>query len=945
LETTEFLEHVLPRTGPYCIVAKGDYTEQFAADTIEAAAECALLEDARGKEVYFAVGALKKRLSPNPNKPGDFYVSRSGDNIRGLRAYTMDLDAGNGRAYATTEAALADLVRLVTHYSLPRPLVVQSGFGLHVYWVLSAEVPEAVWETNGKILFSMAATIGVKADSGRSVDSSSILRVVGTHNNKYPARPEVVVLKKSKEIDTEAFHALLGVQPGAMFSTPPVLNDGFANNMAKVYERDGDFKGALTNCQTYRFGATQQDKMREPMWKAMIDLTSHFTRGREAAHRISKEYPKYSEAETNAKFDRALAYGPPSCETFQKEFKDGGFPDTCVGCPSLGKITSPLQIARPLPAPSVPLVVEQVRIPDPPEPFFRTANGIVIRVGTREGGYEEIHLCDDMYPVHLRYDESTNLEQEVWWMVKRPFEGWCKITVPHIGKNNLHPMLAKLGISIDPSLTDQMAKFMSNYVRALRNEVQREKMYSKLGWREDGSFALGDTFYTKKGATEAHCMTDGLLSATRRGIHVAGDFDLYKQVMRMYARPGLQAWRIGLYTTAAAPLYGFTGQRAMVFNASGPGGIGKSTMMDVAAAFWGDPRALVSRGTQDSFTRAALEGAFDAYNNLPVFLDEVSTQDPKDLGDMILNFSGGTGKLRSQVSGGVRAGTVSWSTILYLNANTDEWSRMASINKDSSPHQARLLQLAYSPSLIITKAEGDWMRETVFENYGFAGQIYAEHIARNRDDMKALTKRCNQLADKAIDARSPERYWTAGVGSIHAAAETGAMLDLFPGFPVEEDMEWLYRQFASIRTQTRVLDSDEMISEFLNAQMHNTLTLSTKNAGNIDNVLGEPRNELVVVKEMDTGMAYISRNALQAYCVKNHINLDEHLKGLLLRGVVPRDNFRKVMGAGTRFATGQVRVVEVDMKLLQGKIHTAYTAPVANPATPPLSAAGWQTTI
>lgn len=68
----------------------------------------------------------------------------------------------------------------------------------------------------------------------------------------------------------------------------------------------------------------------EPMWHAMITNVGRADGGRELVHRLSSPHPEYSQKDTDAKLDRALATGEPhTCDYIQKRI---GF----TGCPTGG---------------------------------------------------------------------------------------------------------------------------------------------------------------------------------------------------------------------------------------------------------------------------------------------------------------------------------------------------------------------------------------------------------------------------------------------------------------------------------------------------------------------------------------------------------------------------------------------------------------------------------
>jgi hypothetical protein len=963
LDTLAFLRHVLPHTGPYCIAIAKVYDDgrrtywHYPAEDTDEAAAIARQRDREGENTFFAVGALIKAQEWVLNeKRGEkeFRTKRTAENVRALRSYIFDIDAGGGRAYETTEHALAHLKEFCNHYSLPRPTLVQSGNGLHVYWTLTEEVPTATWKMYGASLKQMAATFGLKIDPGRTADAASVLRVVGTRNHKYDDKPQIYVLRAGDDIPTDAFHAILSLnQPEAASNNQLLLNTaagmpdlGVNSNTDRREPLHLNPKRLMRECGLFKYACDNQSQVSEPAWHGAIMLARYIgepEQGRAWCHEMSRNDPRYSESHLNQKLDRldAKNMGPTTCVKWQEKLR----PDEvaiCNACQWNTKITSPAELARDvkIAAPIVvPVVtpyglVEHKEISPPPAPFVRTEHGIGMETANKQGIDTTVVFCQyDMYPVRNLYDERSKLAEDVRWCINLPHEGWVTIDIPHVPKNQLQLQLAKRGIMIDAKNIDAMEWFMTSYVRKLQQEIPREVAHSKMGWRPDGSFVVGDQLYRKNGVVEQHAMSHELTDATFNGMHIEGDFDAWKLAVQIYNRPGMEAYRCYLYSAFASIFYNMTGQVATVVSATGAGGVGKSTLLDVCASVWGDPKSLVSRGTREGSTRAAIEALADAMHHLPVMLDEITDRDAKEMADVIFNYSGGKGKIRSQARGGLRANTASWSNLSLVNANADEYARMSSIYRDSQPHMMRLIQLEFVSNGAVLKSEGDHMRLTAHENYGHAGRVFAEYCAQHHVTIKKQIQRYVAEADSLVGAKSEERFWTAWVASARRAAEIAYDLGILDHFPITADVQWMYQQVALLRTRVgeHITNADEMIAGFLDTMLPNTLTISAKAASNIDNVSQEPRGELVIRNEVDTGTLYVSRSALQRYCVDNHINMGRHLKELVAKGIVRNDNVRKVLGSGTKYAKGNVRCIEIDMARLTNKPVLVSTNPPAQP--------------
>jgi hypothetical protein len=85
---------------------------------------------------------------------------------------------------------------------MPRPnLVVHSGGGLHVYWVLARALTPADWQPLAFALAEATKQHGLKCDTQCTVDRARVLRIPGTLNTKYDPPRLVRFAGKPSEFD------------------------------------------------------------------------------------------------------------------------------------------------------------------------------------------------------------------------------------------------------------------------------------------------------------------------------------------------------------------------------------------------------------------------------------------------------------------------------------------------------------------------------------------------------------------------------------------------------------------------------------------------------------------------------------------------------------------------------------------------------------------------
>lgn len=183
-----FLSHLWPPSRHnHAIAIRNPKTKAFRTVFVESpteAAEIASRESSAGNDIYFP--------------PASFQVTdnRKADNAAGACCFWMDIDVGedkadSGSGYHTKERALTALICFCAAAEIPEPThIVNSGGGLHVYWVLDRPIGRKLWLLLARKLKELARVLGFRADRSRTADIASLLRMPGSMNYKYsPPRP------------------------------------------------------------------------------------------------------------------------------------------------------------------------------------------------------------------------------------------------------------------------------------------------------------------------------------------------------------------------------------------------------------------------------------------------------------------------------------------------------------------------------------------------------------------------------------------------------------------------------------------------------------------------------------------------------------------------------------------------------------------------------------
>ena len=351
-----FLHRVLPPEGSglYCLWVKhgSGRGQNVFADTIGELWEKIREYDRDSRvNVYFALAAFTDNSS------------RKAENATALRAFIADIDIGpdkgaKGSGYATPEEAVKAFEKFRAAVRWPKPVVVSSGHGVHLYWPLTEPLPAAKWRRlagNAKHLFKVH---GLRADPAVTADAAGVLRVPGTTNRKNGLAAAAVTMTQDflgvGPYELETFlpalnsFACTGVVIRPDFGRPPDYLKAVAGRSGAATARAAE-PFPLSRAEMVAEGCAQIAHMRdergampEPEWHHCISVLARCEDGERFCHEWSDGDERYDRAETQKKIDRALreTTGPTKCETF------AGLNARCEGCPHWGSITSPIELGR-----------------------------------------------------------------------------------------------------------------------------------------------------------------------------------------------------------------------------------------------------------------------------------------------------------------------------------------------------------------------------------------------------------------------------------------------------------------------------------------------------------------------------------------------------------------------------------------------------------------------
>ena len=896
-----FLSRVLGSEGNYCVFAarsRDNRRVQKFYDTVDEVETAAQDLDADGYDVYFALATFKTT------------ENRKADNAHQLRSIFLDLDCGPSKDYPSKTEAVTALRKFCKQYKLPKPLMVNSGNGVHVYWFLSEALAVDDWIPVAERIKQVCASSGLKADPVVTADAARVLRVPNTHNYKSdpPAPVELYGVDIPEPVILDEFMGLFGERSEPTLS-PHESRDSSAvwdtinSNKEYVFKDIIEKTRAGRGCAQILHAIKAKDEVSEPTWRGVLSILQACKDGSRAkAHKISKGYEGYSEQETDKKWDyiegkaaelgvRDIAY---KCATF-----DDNNPDICMDCPNWGKIKSPKVLGERLKEAlgddevgDNPFSASSTKhmIPPYPKPYVRGAHGgVYVRKKNADGDVEEeVIYHNDFYVTRLLHDVSLG-GYVVVFRLHLPQDGVREFTAPMsaiTSKEEFRKIVAMNGITTWGNKLDQLMAYTTKWIDELQSAAASDEAHLQFGWTNDRqeAFVLGDRLILGNSIeyNPPSKKTAGLFSTFEPKGSEARQLEMFA----FYNRENFQLHQFVIGSGFGSILMPFTGQNSMGIHLFGGSGVGKTTAMRAALGIYGRPEALMNHHAD---THNARMNRAELMRNLPLSSDEMTNITPEWASKYVYELSGGMQKNRMSSDGNTeRHRGEPWELIGVTSANISLWELLTRNKEIPHAEMLRMLEIKVDKSLKDPniKPITDKIFTDIKSNHGWFAAKFVQHVINNRDEVAALVLGIQARIDKAAALEAEHRFWSAGCGAILAGVVIAKKLGI-----VDWDTAALFKWVVQQVTMRKniVNDVGSSVSETLNnyvfennnniLQIKSTADLRASVNGNALDYGGAvpeatPRNHFVARYEIDTQKLYLLPKPLKKYCTDHQISFD-----------------------------------------------------------------------
>jgi energy-coupling factor transporter ATP-binding protein EcfA2 len=926
------LEAVVPsEEGFYCVLGlkNGSHYSQTHHETIEEVETQADHLVASGVDVFFGCG----KFITDEN--------RDASNCGSLKSFFLDIDCGEDKAkpdkrgrirgYVDQPTGLQALKDLCKTLKLPRPTIVNSGRGWHVYWPLTEAVPKDKWLPVAETFKAKCLEHKFIVDPAVPADAARVLRIPGTKNFKDTPPHDVVLMHLSEPVVFDDFAALMGPLIDVKKPYAPKELDDFTkavignkqSRFRTIMKKTADGQG----CEQLKLLIEDQENAEEPLWRAGLSIAQHCVDRDKAIHIISKNHPKYSARDTERKASQIK--GPYTCDTF-----DSFVPGICGICPHRGKIKSPIVLGHEIAKSEEGDVIEyqttsidpqpvEFVVPKLPNRYFRGKNGGIykhLKEDNEEGDGPAVALIYeyDLFVTKRMYDPA--LGETILIRRVLPRDGAKEFPVPLVdalSKDELRKVVSFHGIIAGATQMASILDYLMQCAKELQVSQEVEMMRLQFGWADDDEkFILGNR---EIGASYVKYSPPS--KATRDIAHALrpiGSLDEWKEIINVYNMPGFEPHAFAVFSAFGAPLIKFMGVKGGIINLiNNKSGTGKSTILQVMNSVWGHPDELMIQW-RDTLNVKLHRMAVMC--NLPLGVDEITKMSGDDFSDMAYSVTQGAPRRRMKASTNEeRESQGFWATMMVATSNSSMTDKLESLKSTSEGELMRLMQYKIDPTNNLDKATAKHIFGRLNSNYGLAGQPYAQYLVQNLEEVVDTALKVQARFDKAVNIDTRERFWSAMAGANLTGALIASKLGLHE-INHKRVFDWAVAEVSEMQTATKLSFNDyaTVVGEFLLKHNLNILVVnkfSSSKSGIASTPLVMPRGPLVVRHEPDTRRIYIIRQELKNFCVLKQVTFNDLLSGLNKTGAFIAE-VRTRLDIGTDISAPPVVALEFDSDLL-----------------------------
>ncbi len=891
----QFYEKALPSQGVYCVgeldrtKPKGEDWKNHFARTFDDALKKIEAVKARHHDVYIAMGTFDG-------------FSRQAKGCVYFSSLFIDLDVGEGKPYATKELALEALDKFVTEQDLPPPNRVDSGNGIHAYWLFGENIPAQEFLPYAKLWKKLCIENFTIDPLATPANLAQVMRWADSTNYRYDPPSQTKFLDDEVyEYDFGMFKEFLGAPEAETDDVLASVSKGLdedtramlkLDNFAKSFDTLAEKSLSGLGCNQIANILINSATLEEPLWWAGLSIAKFCDDGATAIHKMSEDHPEYNHDDTEEKASRFPA--PRTCEWFLDNY-----PQHCEGCQHRGKITTPIILAKefkPAPATNKEESVRQDEgskaVPDFPEflfPFMRGVNGGIYyqppakynKQGEKIEHDPILVLPHDLYPIRRMFSKHDG--ECLLMRLELPRDPVREILVPmkHVyAQDQFKALMSSNGVFASSERLPHLMNYVIKWGQYMQLTDKAEMMRMQMGWTEDitdsewdkRSFVIG-----KREILHTGEIIDAPASPFVRGIAKFlipnGTYERWRESADYLNEPGFELHAFAMLCGMASPYMLYTSTSGVTVCFLGKSGTAKTGAMYAGLSVWGNPKDL---GVMES-TDNGMMGRFLGLHNIPLGVDEISNKDPKILAQLIHKISSGKAKIRMQGSvNAEREYEMSASLIALMTTNQSAYGKLEVIKANPDGEAARLIEMLVRRPSALDDEGGTGLGKHIFDafrlNYGHAGPRLIQaglKLGENyiRERIQYWDERFVAGFGEDVTYRFYQNLMSV-VGMVGEMAHNEGIIKL--------DMERVFHsvllEMITIRdmvVKVNRTDYPSVLGDYVNKNLGNILVIKE------GKVAMEPRGQIVGRIVSDENLMQISKTDFKKYLAERQISSRE----------------------------------------------------------------------
>ena len=930
----EFYKKALPSSGIYCVATIDPIVKVTKHKFVE------------------SIDELESFVESKKNTPTNIFValssfkgySRKADEAKAVKSFFVDLDVGEGKGYDSKDSALNALNKFVTDSELPPPVRIDSGGGVHAYWIFDKDIPAPEWKPYAEKFKNFCIGHGLNIDPVVTADLARILRCPDTYNQKtIPPTPTKVIDKEIPIYSFDEFKNFLGEvvqsQDQIIASLPRGNLTEDQRKAAKLDNYQTSFADLAVKslkgegCNQIKFILENAKTLTEPVWRAGLSIAVNCSDGEQAIHMMSEDHPGYTREATIKKtiLPDGSRLKPYYCNTME-DINPGG----CAGCPFKNKVNTPINIGKELqtvppsehavvhtPDPKTGTMVTALKtLPEELYPFVYGKNGGIYYLVAEEdedGNITKqksvIVSLYDIYPIKRIFSVADGECLLMKAMLPNDPEREFLLPIKHVyALDKFKEVIASNGVLFNPGNKEvgYLMSYIIKWGQYLMNKSPAEIMRMQMGWTPNReSFVIGATEYLRDGK-EVSSPTSPLCRGIAKHLSQAGSYEAWKIATNKLNQPSLELHAFTMLTGFGSALMDYTSTSGVTMCLTGESGAAKTGALYSALSVWGNPKDLsVLEATENGMT-----GRYLGLHNIPFGLDEVGNILPKTLSQLIHKISQGKSKIRMQASvNAEREHEMSASLVAIFTSNQSLYDKLTTLKKDPNGEVARLIELTIrKPDVFKNDAtSGRDIFDQFRFNYGWAGPEFIKAVYQQGESgiLKLIDAWCARFK-KDFGEDTAYRFYENVVAVAMASGEITNKAGITK-FDLERIYHKIVAEMVAIRDNVVKINSvnyESILADYINRNQAGILAFKD------NKIIMEPRTAFVIRVENDSHMMYISKTEFDKYLTESGISTKEFLFQINALGIkvdAGRSSVKRMSAGWKDIGKSATRVYKIDL--------------------------------